>query len=279
MTAVKGDHDVLALVGATHPNLNSKSIGFSIHLDQQEFLLFSNPSADVRELAKSQILEQKTAGVFLAKTLRPDAIFFDMDATVIKEESLVEIAGAAGVLSEIEALTQSAMAGDVDFSQSLRARLKILKGTSRDVVTSVKPTLQPGIADLCSWARTANIPYFLVSGGFIDLAGPLANSLGFKDLEANRFEWIDDKLSGGIVGPIVDGERKLEAIKSWCQRYRFDLSRCIAVGDGANDAPMLKACGLGVGFLPKSVLLPILKLSNQTGHHGLLLDLLKYGAR
>lgn len=226
------------------------------------------------QLARQLIQSGETAGVMPHAVLRPQAIFFDMDATVIAEESLVEIAKAAGKEREIAELTQRAMAGGMDFATSLRARLRILKGLKRPVIEEVGHTLNPGIQDLCNLCHKLKIPMFLVSGGFVDLAGPLAARLGFQGFAANQFLWEGDTMAGDIQGTLLDGQGKLETISHWCKTYSYDPARCIAVGDGANDLAMMHHCGASVGFLPKPALWPHLSISNQTGSHALLATIL-----
>jgi phosphoserine phosphatase len=246
----------------------------TFHCAGKSFSCINQAEAKVIELAIDAINQGYSAAVIPHHFIRPDAIFFDMDATVIKEESLVEIADAAGKKKEIEDLTTAAMAGGLDFKESLKARLLLLRGLDRNIVLSVRPTLSNGMIQLASWCHQHQIPIFLVSGGFVDLAGPVAKQLGFKDFRANRFAWDGDRLAGFVDGDIVDGEGKRTAVNHWCQIHNLDPKRCIAVGDGANDRLMMDLCGLSVGFLPKKVLWSFLRMSNHTGDHRLLMDAL-----
>ena len=213
-----------------------------------------------------------TAAVIDSTRVIPEAMFFDMDATVIAEESLVEIAKAAGKEREIAELTEKAMAGGMDFKESLRLRLGILKGLRRDQVLAIKPTFNDGIKDLTTWCHDHKIPIFLISGGFVDLAGPVAEILGFKEFKANRFAWNGDLMAGHVEGDIIDGLAKKSAVEHWCKQYGFNPSHCVAVGDGANDLPMMELVGLSVGFCPKKTLWAHLNVSNHTGDHRLLLE-------
>ncbi len=215
-----------------------------------------------------------SAAVIPHTIINPQALFFDMDATVIAEESLVEIANAAGKKREVEEITAAAMAGGLDFKESLRARLVILRGTDRSQILNIKPSISKGMTELSTWCHQQRIPMFLISGGFVDLAGPIAMQLGFKDFRANRFAWDGDRLAGHVEGPIIDAEGKRAAVSQWCQVHNLDPKRCIAVGDGANDKLMMDFCGVAVGFSPKKVLWPFLHLANHTGDHRLILEVL-----
>lgn len=217
------------------------------------------------------IHEGKTAAVIPHQILNPDAIFFDMDATVIHEESLVEIAKAVGKEREIFELTERAMAGGMDFKESLRQRLIILRGIHRDQILAITPSISPGMKQLAEWCHQQQVPLFLVSGGFVDLAGPVAQQLGFKDFKANRFAWTGELMDGRVDGDIVDGNGKRDAVKDWCTVFNFDPKRCIAVGDGANDRIMMDYCGLAVGFEPKKALWQHLEVANHTGDHRFLM--------
>lgn len=253
----------------------SSSHGSVIQVGSEEFILLRNPTSDQIQQANSLKASGKTAGVFSGLAAAPQALFFDMDGTIIAEESLVEISKAAGLEHEIGALTEKAMAGGMDFSQSLRMRLALLKGMNRSQISGIKPTLHAGMINLAKYAQSAGIKLFLVSGGFVDLAGPLAANLGFEAFAANQFEWNGDRLSGDVVGEIIDGQGKLRKVQEWCKIHGFDPVRCMAIGDGANDLPMMKYCGASVGFLPKKVLWHEVAITNQTGDHSFLLEILR----
>lgn len=215
-----------------------------------------------------------TAAVIPHSILKPEAIFFDMDATVIVEESLVEIAKSVGKQNEIEQLTAKAMAGGMDFKDSLNLRLSMLKGLRRDQVLDITPTLNQGMKQFADWCHAHAVPIFLISGGFVDLAAPVAQNLGFKDFKANRFAWNGDIMEGRVDGEIVDGEVKRKSILGWCQVFNFNAKQCIVVGDGANDRQMMEAAGLAVGFSPKKALWPILQVANHSGDHRFMIEAL-----
>lgn len=261
---------VLLPLSASH-GLSGRTVQFK----NEVFRIIEQAHAETIERARSLVRAGQTAGTISYALTNPQAIFFDMDATVIAEESLVEIAKAAGKESEVAALTAKAMAGGMEFAESLRLRLGILKGTPRSAVLGIKPHLNPGIRALAEAMTARGVKLFLVSGGFMDLAEPVAKDLGFLDVCANRFAWSGDVLAGDVEGDIVGAEGKRAAVERWCQVYQLDPRKCIAVGDGANDQNMMAICGLAVGFEPKKALWDKISMCNAVGDHSLLLEMLK----
>ncbi len=251
-----------------------RSADHTFNCGSHSFSVIDEADASTINLALEKIRIGQSAAIIPHQLIRPDALFFDMDATVIEEESLVEIAKASGKQKEIEAMTKAAMAGGMDFKESLRARLALLKGVDRSQVLNVRPTISRGMTHLASWCHQQRIPMFLVSGGFVDLAGPVAQQLGFKDFRANRFAWNGDKLAGDVDGEIVDAAGKRDAVSQWCKIHQLNPKSCIAVGDGANDQLMMSFCGMAAGFSPKKVLWEHLQLANHTGDHRFLVDAL-----
>jgi phosphoserine phosphatase len=236
----------------------------------ESFRLISCANENDLNIAKNLMKSGKTAGFFPHGLFKPEAIFFDMDATLIEEESLVEIARAVNKVEEIEHLTTQAMNGGMKFAESLQLRLSILKGVKREVVDSIRPTLMPGALELCRFAREMNIKCFLVTGGFTVTASKVAEMLKLDEYCANEFGWMGDVLSGEVVGSIVDAKGKKTAINAWANEHQLDLMRCMAVGDGANDLPMLKSVGISIGIKPKPILWEHVNLINMTGDHTLL---------
>lgn len=249
-------------------------VGRQFQINHQSFVVIDRPSNEHVNLARNLVRQGQTAGWLEASLIHPQAIFFDMDATVIAEESLVEIAKAAGKFTEVEDLTTRAMEGGMDFAASLRLRLSILKGTSRETVLSVKAHLNPGIRELAAAMHRRGVKLFLVSGGFMDLAEPVSKDLNFLGVHANRFAWNGNALAGDVDGDIVDSDGKRNAVLNWCQQYGLDPKCCIAVGDGANDRKMMDVCGLAVGFMPKKALWDVIGVCNGLSDHRLLLELL-----
>jgi phosphoserine phosphatase len=236
------------------------------------FLVFDDPSPEVVTLTRSRIAAGESAAVIPAHFTSPAAAFFDMDATVIAEESLVEIARLAGKYELIESITAKAMAGGMDFRESLALRLSELKGIRRDDVLTISPHINKGMPEISVWAASHGIPLYLISGGFVDLAEPVARQLRFRDFKANRFAWDDSGLMlGHAEGDIIDANGKLNAVERWCDHLGTTPAQCVAVGDGANDLPMLRACGWAVGFQPKKALWHHIHCANHTGDHRFML--------
>jgi phosphoserine phosphatase len=205
------------------------------------------------------------------------AIFFDMDATVIAEESIVELASAAGKAKEVHELTERAMAGELDFVTALRTRVAMLSGLPLQALHSVTAslTINPGMQALAAAARAKDIKLYLVSGGFKLLASRIVQELGFTGYRANDLEHDGQALTGKLLGPLVDAQGKADFLKEVSQELGIPLSECLAVGDGANDLPMLKLAGASVGYHPKPVLLPVIDGANFHDH-SLLVEFLKY---
>lgn len=243
----------------------------SFNVNNKLFWRIEQPTDEHIHFARHEIRTGESAGVIPKRVIHPAAIFFDMDATVIQEESLVEIAKLAGKEAEIEAITNVAMSGQMDFSESLRVRLKILAGLRKSQLENVKPTVCEGMQTLSDWCNKRSIHIFLVTGGFLEFAEPVARKLSFKDFKSNRFAWDGDFMQGHVEGDIIDANGKKQAVINWCTSLAIDISNTIAVGDGANDRLMLQACGMAVGFRPKQVLWPYLDFANHTGDHRFLI--------
>lgn len=207
----------------------------------------------------------------------PKACFFDMDATVIHEESIVVLAEAAGKGPEVDRITEEAMCGRIDFTEALEARVATLEGLPNSVFQEAleKITLQPGIEALTNWLHQQNIPCYLVSGGFHQLADPVGKKLGFAGVRANNLETKSNHLTGRVYGPIIDGEAKAAYLRELKREKNWQKNDLMAVGDGANDCAMMKEVMLGVGFHPKPALVPELTGINRSGTHVLMIEYLK----
>jgi phosphoserine phosphatase len=182
----------------------------------------------------------------------------DMDSTMITVECIDELADYAGIKPEIAAITERAMAGELDFVEALRARVALLAGLAEDVITQclaerVRPMAgaQILVRTMASWGAH-NV---LVSGGFTSFTGPVAAMLGFPEVHANLLEIVDGTLTGALAGDIVDALTKKSVLESAVGALGISMNAALAVGDGANDLPMIAAAvagsGLGVGFHPR----------------------------
>ncbi|KAI9825978.1 MAG: hypothetical protein M1819_007479 [Sarea resinae] len=180
---------------------------------------------------------------------------FDMDSTLIQQEVIDEIAREIGVQDEVSAITARAMNGELDFTASLEARVALLKGVPADVFEKLKSviTLTPGARELCTALKRLGFKLAVLSGGFMPLAQWLANELGIDYAHANNLVVSEDgrSLTGELTGSIVNAERKVQLLRTIAARENIPLHQVLAVGDGANDLPMLKAAGLGVAFNAK----------------------------
>lgn len=181
-------------------------------------------------------------------------ICFDMDSTLIQAECIDELAEHAGVGSQVRAITEQAMRGEIDFRESFTRRVALLKGLKAEVMESIaqRLPLTEGVERLMYVLKRYGYKIAILSGGFTYFGEHLAQRFGIDYVYANELE-IDEQgcLTGRFVGDIVDGQRKAELLKLIAQVEKVDLAQTIAVGDGANDLPMLSAAGLGIAFHAK----------------------------
>lgn len=186
------------------------------------------------------------------------AAFFDMDSTVIKQESIVELSRAAGKETEVAEITEQAMAGLLDFTSSLRERVKMLAGLPDSIITTVAKglTINPGMHDFSKEAKKLGIMLYLVSGGFNSLASGVAKELGFDGFIANELDSEGGVLTGRLRGTIINAEAKAQFLMETCTKLGLHPNDTLVVGDGANDLLMMQAAGASLGYYPKSVLLP-----------------------
>ncbi|TCP10088.1 phosphoserine phosphatase SerB [Caldimonas thermodepolymerans] len=182
-------------------------------------------------------------------------IAFDMDSTLINIECIDEIADAAGKKAEVAAITEEAMRGEItDFKDSLRRRVALLAGVPCGALQEVydqRLRLNPGAQELLAACRAAGLTSLLVSGGFTFFAERVRERLGIDVAHANVLEVVDGRLTGKVLGDIVDGEAKKRHLLELCRQVGCPPTAAIAVGDGANDLPMMGAAGLSVAYHAK----------------------------
>lgn len=180
-------------------------------------------------------------------------ICFDMDSTLIETEVIDELADRAGVGEQVRAITESAMRGEIDFKESFRERVALLKGLDVSVMKDIAEHLPitDGVERLMQVLKRAGYKIAILSGGFNYFGNYLKQRFGIDYVYANELEIADGKLTGRFVGEIVDGRRKAELLKLLAQVENVDIAQTIAVGDGANDLPMLSTAGLGIAFHAK----------------------------
>lgn len=180
-------------------------------------------------------------------------ICFDMDSTLIETEVIDELAVRAGVGDKVKAITERAMRGEIDFKESFTERVALLKGLDESVMKEIAENLPitEGVDRLMYVLKQYGYKIAILSGGFTYFGNYLKNKYGIDYVYANELEIVDGKLTGRYVGEIVDGRRKAELLKLIAQVERVDIAQTIAVGDGANDLPMLSEAGLGIAFHAK----------------------------
>jgi len=178
---------------------------------------------------------------------------FDMDSTLIEVEVIDELAKRAGVGEQVMAITAAAMRGELDFNQSFEQRLGLLQGLSDEVLADIaaKLPIMPGMEKLISTLSQRGYKTAILSGGFSYFAGYLKDKYQFDYAFSNALEVVDGKVTGNVIGDIVNAEQKVVRLKEIAAKEGFDLAKTIAVGDGANDLPMLATAGLGVAFHAK----------------------------
>jgi phosphoserine phosphatase len=180
-------------------------------------------------------------------------VVMDVDSTLIQDEVIDLLAQEAGCQAAVAEVTERAMAGELDFEQSLRQRVSALQGTPVAAIESVRSRvrLTPGARTLCRVLNSLGYRLALVSGGFAEIVGPLAEELGVHRFRANTLEVADGRLTGRVVPPVVDRAGKARALREFAGEFGFALSRTVAIGDGANDLDMIEAAGLGIAFNAK----------------------------
>ena len=185
---------------------------------------------------------------------RKKLLVADMDSTIIQVECIDELADFAGLKEKVSAITEAAMQGELDFEQALRERVALLKGMNTSVLETVfkeRVKLTPGAVEMVQTMNRSGANTVLVSGGFTFFTDRVARLTGFQVNRGNILGIDGDQLSGKVEDPIVDSNTKLDSLHEFQEIAELDMSQTIAVGDGANDIPMIDAAGLGVAFHPK----------------------------
>ena len=187
------------------------------------------------------------------RSARRKFLIMDVDSTLIQQEVIELLAAYAGKREEVTAVTEAAMRGELDFAQSLHARVAVLAGLPADVVDSVRAEvkLSLGAAELVAAFQAAGHVVAVISGGFNQILQPIAEGLGLDYWIANELEIVDGALTGKVIGEVIDRAAKEKYLREWAAREGIPMEHTIAVGDGANDLDMLGAAGIGVAFNAK----------------------------
>lgn len=201
-------------------------------------------------------------------------VCFDMDSTLIEAEVIDELAKAAGVGSKVAAITDAAMRGELDFKESFARRMALLQGLDAKVLDEIAGglTLTEGAEYLMKTLRKLGYKTAILSGGFSYFGRYVQSKLGIDYVFANELEIVEGKITGQVVGQVIDGQRKAELLRELAAKEGISLEQVIAVGDGANDLPMLSIAGLGIAFRAK----PLVKASAKQSISTLGLDAILY---
>lgn len=181
-------------------------------------------------------------------------VVLDVDSTLIENEVIELLADEAGSGELVAEITSRAMNGELDFEASLRERVATLVGLPVAAIERVRARVNvtDGVPTMIAGVHAAGGTVAVVSGGFHEVIDPIAEELGLDAWRANRLEIVDGVLTGGLIPPIIDAAAKASAVREWAADAGLPLSQTLAVGDGANDLPMMAVCGLAVGFDAKA---------------------------
>ena len=233
---------------ASYP-LTAIEFEVSLNLNEDKLKIVQRELAEIAQNFGIDIAVEQSGLARRAKRI----VLLDMDSTLIQQEVIDLLADKCGVGKEVAAITESAMRGELDFVASLTTRVKLLAGADADVIQSVKAgiTLTPGARTLIRTLHKLGHKVGVVSGGFLDVIEPLLQELEIDFYRANRLEMVDGKLTGNLIGSIIDRTAKAEALREFAASENVNLAQTIAIGDGANDLEMLEIAGLGIAFNAK----------------------------
>jgi len=223
-----------------------------------EFLISFNGS-ELENLRKALVLVGKANNVAIsliesgAASSSRKLIIFDVDSTLIQEEVIDLLAARANVSEEVSTITAASMRGEIDFTSSLAKRVSLLTGLSADDLITVRSEihLSDGATNLIKFLQSQGHIVAAVSGGFVEVLEPLMAEIGITNYHANKLEIIDGKLTGKIIGAIVDSKTKCETLVKFANQFKIPMTETVAIGDGANDMEMLQSAGVGIAFNAK----------------------------
>ena len=220
---------------------------------------FQVSGASVDHLRTSLALVSREVGIDIAVSpgglarLAKKLIVMDVDSTLIQQEVIELLAAKVGVADQVVSITAAAMAGEIDFAQSLRARVALLEGAPESILAEVRNEIKltPGARTLVKTLQKLGHEVAVVSGGFTTVIEPLLAELGIVNYRANTLEIAGGKLTGKVIEPIIDRAGKAQALRDFAEKVGVPLEQTIAIGDGANDLDMIAAAGLGIAFNAK----------------------------
>jgi len=233
---------------ASYP-LTAIEFEVSLNLTDENLKVIQRELAEIAQSNGIDIAVEQSGLTRRAKRI----VLLDMDSTLIQQEVIDLLADKCGVGEKVAAITESAMRGELDFAQSLTARVKLLAEADAEILETVKAgiTLTPGARTLIRTLHKLGHKVGVVSGGFLDVIEPLLQELQIDFYRANRLEIADGKLTGNLLGSIVDKKAKADALRDFAASENVNLAQTIAIGDGANDLGMLEIAGLGIAFNAK----------------------------
>jgi phosphoserine phosphatase len=255
LIAASGDASLPDVVATTAPRLSVVGAPDWLALNAACDL----PLVGVDAVAAEAIAREAIGGAAIdvlvqaASGRRKRVLVADLESTIIENEMLDELADFVGLRTHVAEITRRAMNGELDFTAALAERVALLKGLPAAVLDEAaeRIRLMPGARPLIATSRAAGVCTALVSGGFTTFAEPIAAALGFDRVVANRLELADGRIAGTVQAPIVTRETKREALLALAGECGVPVAATLAVGDGANDLPMLEAAGLGIAFHAK----------------------------
>lgn len=203
-------------------------------------------------------------------------LVMDVDGTLVRQEGIDLLAQEAGVGEKVAEFTAQAMNGELDFATSLEARVALLKGLETSIFPKILEQMEvtPGAESLITELHQRGYKLGLVSGGFHEVIDPIAKSLGIDLVLANRLQTSDGHLTGEVLGEIITPERKKEALLTWSRENNVPRSQTIAMGDGANDLPMIETAGIGIAFMAKPIVAERAPYRIETRDLSLVLEIL-----